>query len=63
MSVSKTGQDLQKRRPLSLFRMFRRLDTSRSSAIRLVEHLMWEFRPLIPFTVTWMRFMLQGAST
>ena len=45
MSVSKTGQDLQKRRPLSLFRMFRRLDTSRSSAIRLVEHLMWEFRP------------------
>lgn len=63
MSVSSTGLERQKRRPLSRLRMFRRLDTSLSSAIRFVEHLMWELRPLMPFTVTWIRFSEHGAST
>lgn len=63
MSVSRTGLVRQKRSPLCLFRMFSRLSTSRSSAIRLVEHLMWEFRPFTPLTVTCILFLEHGAST
>ncbi len=61
--VSSTGLDLQNLSPLWRFRMLIRLSTSRSSAIRLVEHLMWEFRPSIPFTVTWILLRWHGAST
>lgn len=62
-SVSRTGLEAQKRRPLLLRRMFTRLSTSRSSAIRLVEQRMCEFNPSIPFTVTCMRLEEHGAST
>lgn len=63
MSVSSTGLERQKRRPDCLFRMLRRLSTSRSSAMRLVEQRMWEFSPLMPFTVTCILLAEHGAST
>ena len=61
-SVSSTGLEWLNLSPLSLFRMFTRFQTSRSSAIRLVLQRMCEFRPLIPFMVTCILLRSHGAS-
>ena len=63
-SVSSTGEEWQNLSPLSLFRMFTRLDISLLSAMRFVLQRRWEFRsPSTEFSVTYMRFSSQGAST
>ena len=63
ISVSRTGLDRENLNPLCRFRMFTRASISRASAMRLVVHLMWEFRPSMPFSVTCILLVQHGAST
>ena len=62
ISVSRTGSDSQNWRPLSLLSTFIRFMTSLRSTMRLVLHRRFELIPDMPFIVTWMRFLSQGAS-